>query len=469
MTETVTETTVTVTKPSETEAELYVGTATADISPAEPVPLAGFAVRLEPWEKVRAPLSAQVFAFGDTAGTCTALLVCADLLWWGPDTVAELTRRIEAEHGVPEGSVVLHASHTHCAPQPGLTFSPLLGRGDPAYVAHLTDTVLTAIGDALAGMEPVYAERGAGTCGFGINRRRANPDGTYGGPDPDGPNDPEVGVVRLARPDGSTKALLVHYTCHPVVSADPQVSPDYPGAMRSALEPTVGEGVPVAFLQGCCGDINPNVVGDGEFLRGGDEEIEAIGRELAAAVAAVLDRPLRRLPSLPPGGVAVRTHTVNLPLQVPSRDELARRRDTPGIAGDWARRLLAEPGRLVEQIPLRLTRADLAGGLTLVGFDAEVSVAYGHHVKRRTSGVALPIPYTNGMIGYVVTAAQLREGGYEPDQSYPYVYRAGRFAPAVQDHVLTALDEVLDEPALASRQRTPTTPAATSAQIGDHR
>ncbi|MFD2077446.1 hypothetical protein SAMN05421678_108280 [Actinopolymorpha cephalotaxi] len=451
---------------SPTDAGLYVGTATADITPAEPVPLAGFAVRLEPWEKVRAPLSAQVFAFGDAAGACTALLVCADLLWWGPDTVADLTRRIDADHGVPEGSVVLHASHTHCAPQPGLTFSPLLGRGDPAYVAHLTDVVLAAIGEALAGMEPVYAERGTGTCGFGVNRRRANPDGTYGGPDPDGPNDPEVGVLRLARPDGSTRALLVHYTCHPVVSADPQVSPDYPGAMRSALEHTVGAGVPIGFLQGCCGDINPNVVRDGEFHRGGDEEIESIGQQLAVSVGAVLDRPLRRLPPLPPGGVAVRTHSVNLPLQPPSRDELARRRETPGIDGDWARRLLAEPGRLVDQVPLRLTRVDLADGLTLVGLDAEVSVAYGQHVKRRTSGAALPIPYTNGMIGYVVTAAQLREGGYEPDQSYPYVYRAGRFAPAVEEHVLTALDEVLGD--LPEAAEVPDRPSP-STQIGDQR
>ncbi|MGW5364099.1 hypothetical protein [Actinopolymorpha pittospori] len=421
---------------------LYVGTATADITPTQPVPLAGFAVRLEPWEKVRAPLAAQVFAFGhpDPADGCAALLVCADLLWWGPDLVAELSGRIAAEYGVPSDAVVLHASHTHCAPQPGLTFSPFIGRGDPGYLARLTEVVLEAVGRAVSSLEPVTLERGSGTCGFGMNRRRVNPDGTVGGPDPNGPNDPEVGVVRMRRRDGTTKALLVHYTCHPVTSADPQVSPDYPGAMRDRLAGTIGQGAVIGFLQGCCGDINPNVVRDGDWYRGGDDEIAALGDELAGAVLGVLDAPMRRLSARPP---RTRTHTVDLPLQTPSRDALARSREAPGIDGDWARWLLADPARLVEEVPLRLTLLELAAELALLGFDAEVSVAYGHHVRRQSDSGVLPIPYTNGMIGYVVTAEQVRAGGYEPDHSYPYVYRSGRFSTAVEQHVTAAIDQIL--------------------------
>jgi hypothetical protein len=83
----------------------------------------------------------------------------------------------------------------------------------------------------------------------------------------------------------------------------------------------------------------------------------------------------------------------------------------------------------------------LADGLSLLGFDAEVCVEYGLHVKEISAGAVLPIGYTNGMIGYLVTAEQLRLGGYEPDESYPYVYRPGRFAPDAEARVLAALAE----------------------------
>ncbi|WP_020579857.1 hypothetical protein [Actinopolymorpha alba] len=432
----------------------YVGVAVADITPVEPVPLAGFAVRLDPWEKVLAPLAAQVFAFGgpplaaEAAGRpvpVTAVLVCADLLWWGPDVVASLTGEIAREYGVPAESVVLHASHTHSAPQPGLTFSPLIGPGDDAYVARLQAAVLDAVGRALEDLEPVTFTRGTGECRTGISRRRVNADGTVGGPDPGGPADHEVGVIRMARADGRPKAVLVHHACHPVISADPQVTPDYPGAMRADLEASLGDGVVVGFLQGCCGDINPALVRDGGFGNGGDAEIAAFGGALAAAVRQVLDRPMTELGGGEGAAAAsVRTEAVNLPLRRPEAAELEALREESGIWGEWARWLLAEPARLVDQVPLRLTRLDLADGLALLGFDAEVTVAYGHYVKERSASRVLPLGYTNGMIGYVVTAEQLRAGGYEPDQSYPYVYRAGRFAPEVEERVKAAIDQALD-------------------------
>lgn len=429
---------------------LDLGTAQVDITPTESVQLSGFAARLDPWRRVQAPLSAQAFAFGDGErdGSVRAVLVCADLLWWGPDTVATLRSRLSEAYDVPADGIVLHASHTHSAPAPGLSFSPYIGAGDPAYLRRLVDAVVEAVGAAIGAREPVTATRGTGTCTFATNRRRNNPDGTIGGPDPDGVTDPEVSVVRFDRTDGTRKAVLVHYTCHPVIAgdpADPVVSPDYPGATRDRLvadlpsspsEPVIG------FLQGCCGDVNPGLIGaDGGFYRGSDDEIARLGGQLAEAAAEALREPGDAVGT---GHVELVTRTVELPLQTPSRDSLARRRNEPDIWGEWADRLLGEPERLVESVPLRMTLLRLADRLALLGFDAEVTVAYGHYVKRASDDVVLPIGYTNGMVGYVVTAEQVRAGGYEPDASYPYIYRPGRFAPGVERAVKAGIDGMLD-------------------------
>lgn len=414
---------------------MLVGTAVADITPAEPGELSGFAARTGAWERIRRPLSAQILVFGTESPE--AVLVCADLLWWDPAQVEPVRAAIAAHCGVPATSVLLHASHTHCAPTPGPSFSPLLGAPDPSYAELLAVRVVAAAAAAVASMEPVTVSRGRGECRIGVNRRRVGRKGSVGGPDPDGASDPEVTVLALSRAGGSPKAVLVHYTCHPVVTGDRAVSPDFPGVMRDRLAAELGSGTTIAFLQGCCGDINPALYDGDAFRPGGDEELARLGGELADAALAAL----AAAEPVPAGEIAVRRSTVDLPLAVPPYDLLLAGALRKGIWGEWSRLLMAEPWRLTERIPLRLVSLTLADGLSLLGFDAEVCVEYGLHLKEISAGAVLPLGYTNGMIGYLVTAEQLRQGGYEPDESYPYIYRPGRFAPEVEARVISALAE----------------------------
>ncbi len=100
---------------------------------------------------------------------------------------------------------------------------------------------------------------------------------------------------------------------------------------------------------------------------------------------------------------------------------------------------------ITEQIPLRLIMLELADDLALLGFDAEVTVGYGLWLKEWSNSRVLPIPYTNGMIGYVVTAEQVRQGGYEPDDSYPYVYRFGRFTTGAEEIIRSTVAQLLTD------------------------
>ena len=66
-----------------------------------------------------------------------------------------------------------------------------------------------------------------------------------------GPTDPEVGVVRFDRTDGTPLALLYTYSCHAVVlgATNRLLTADFPGYASSFIE---GEmlGAPALFLQG---------------------------------------------------------------------------------------------------------------------------------------------------------------------------------------------------------------------------
>jgi hypothetical protein len=349
-----------------------------------------------------------------------------------------LRQQIADRLGVDTSAVMLHATHTHGAPITSTLFSPTIGRPDATYIHAVAGSIAAAASVAAGRMLPVEARRGTATSDIAINRRRISDDGRVGGPDPHGLIDREVVTVRYVGRDDSTVALLVHFTCHPSSCSDRLVSADYPGAMRDVLHERLGSTVTIGFLQGCSGDIRVNLVEDGEFRTGTTDDVVALGTRVANGVAAAIARESR----VEAGPIRVWESTTPLELSPPSRDELLEMAGGSDIWAEWSSTLLAGPQPIQREIPVLLHLLQLGDGLAILGFDAEVSVAYGLHVKRVAPGV-LPVGYANGMIGYVVTEQQLREGGYEPALSYAYTYRTGPFAPSVERTMLGAIDAIL--------------------------
>jgi hypothetical protein len=129
---------------------------------------------------------------------------------------------------------------------------------------------------------------------------------------------------------------------------------------------------------------------------------------------------------------------------LPGREYLESLIDVPDVLGQWSRLLLAQPERVVPTTSFRLSRVDLGVSLALLAMDAEVTVAYGLFVKTRSGRRVLPVPYSNGMIGYVTTAQQLMAGGYEPSDSCPYFGMPAPFAPSLEQQIHSALLQLID-------------------------
>lgn len=456
--------------------DLQLGCSKVDITPRSPLPLAGFAHRQGDFERVVRPLNARILFFRQQ-GKESALIISADLLWWGVERIDSLRNKLRERWGLSEAQIVFHATHNHSGPQTSGVFTPSLGTPDSGYIAYLEEHVLDGVEQAALAFEPVTVERGSGSCHLGIHRRKMVDGSIRMAPNPDGPVDPEVTVIRYALSSGRTKALLVHYACHPTTSGDNAVSSEFPGLAMGLIEQQLGDGVVSAYLQGCCADVRPALVRDGEFYRGSDEDVRRIGQALASEVLAVLKRQMKLLS---PQTLDSRTVRVQLPLQEPpSLDELkmwarleplqmergfnggregekagdavgvdrpsAKANPIKQLAPDtdilekWSRLLLSNHRYQQRTVELVLSYLELAEGFALLVTNAEMAGDYGRFVKSSFGGRVLPVCYSNGMIGYIPTASQLAEGGYE---AIDYIYYFGLpapLAPESEDSILSSI------------------------------
>lgn len=415
---------------------LKLGTAKVDITPRKPVPLAGFKDREGNAQGIAHPLYARilVFQYEHRDGEKTkAILVSADLIWWDTKRARRMREWIARKWGLTVSSVILHATHTHCGPQTSDQFTPSLGRPDGDVIRQIEEKILAGIRRAFQNVEPVGIQRGIGECKMGINRRKMVDGKVIMAPNPEGPVDPEVNVIRFCMDNGQPKAILVHYACHPTTTGDNLISSEFPGVAMELLEEQMGNGAVAVFLQGCCGDIRPALIQDQLFYRGTDKEVCRLGKTLADEVLTIMNRPMQPLRPVP---LRSRTLQIDLPFQeLPSISEIKKKQGLSGIVGEWSRVLLDQPGRIRPHIPLELTCLEMADHLAFLTMNGEVVVEYGLMMKEYFHGRVLPLPYSNGMIGYIPTAKQTEEGGYEAEESVLYFGLPAPFSPELEKRI----------------------------------
>lgn len=157
---------------------------------------------------------------------------------------------------------IFAASHTHYAPMLDST-KPQLGAlaGDAleSFGRAITDTQRQAVAPDRCRIYcaevavPIYRRFDVPDDSF--NRWLAGRVGMY--PNTRQPIDRHLYLFEFATGDSTSFVLALH-ACHPVSRSDPfLVSPDYVGAIRSAVRERFGS-VPCLFLLGCAGDIRPN-------------------------------------------------------------------------------------------------------------------------------------------------------------------------------------------------------------------
>ena len=379
---------------------LLAGAARRDVTPTGSPRLAGHASRTTASGGVASPLAVRVLAVGD--GSRTVLLGVADALWWPPEASDAIRARAGRALGLKEAAVILHATHTHSAPQPSTAFAPTLGEPDPDFMRALEQGLLDAGREALDRLAPCRAFAGTAHEAIGVHRRVWLDGRVQMAPNLGIVIDGRVRVVQL-RTEGEVAATVVHHACHPTTTGENLVSSDYPGALARRLDEYYG-GTSLV-LQGCAGDVRPALVNaDGTFRLGDEAQVQSLGARLAAAV----ERGLTASSELEPGPISAHLEHVELTLESGTR------------------------------VPLRVVSAQLAEGWVVVGLACEPVGRY-----QQAAPDTWVLGYTNGMVGYLPTADQRLEGGYEPLGSLPHFRLDSPFDEQTEARVVHAINRAV--------------------------
>ncbi|MGE0758263.1 MAG: hypothetical protein AB7O38_14640 [Pirellulaceae bacterium] len=389
------------------ESNLTAAATKVDITPSPDTPVVG---HVRPTQGVRDPIRAGVLLLA-TEST-RAAIVTLDLISASTELVADVRDAVSRQTETPADHILVAASHNHSGPG---------WSRESAWAREAVEKIAQAAGSLRSQMRPVSVGYAEDRIDFNVNRRKVVNGRALVRMNPDGPCDHRVKVLRFD--DGRSLeplAILMHAVCHPCVftwgdkltppypQGYPKISADFPGEAQSFVESVYGSRTAAMFLQGCAGDIRPNL--PGLPYRCGDEaDIKWTGRNLGCAVVRAADHSL-------------------------VREELARRKSI--YAMKIARSVIDLPGKTgtlsCEMQALRL------GDFLLLTIPGEPMVEYGFQIERVIADRATPIVvgYANGHLGYICTADSYQYGGYEPGTS--------KLLPEAEPLILAELGRLTD-------------------------
>ena len=277
-----------------------------------------------------------------------------------------------------------------------------------------------------------------------MNRRLMTAEGKCRGmgPNPDGPVDRTVPVLRVDWPDGRLRAVVFGCACHPVTldGNNRKISADYAGAAQRYLEEH-NPGVQAMFVIGCGADANSHPRGGPEQEAWVIRHGETLGKEVSRVLAGDLQKVR--------GPLQVRLAAVDLPLEHSySRQQLEKmagsgqtywhKQNASGLLDVLNR---GEP--LPESYPSSIALWRFGNDLTLVGLPGEAVADYVPRIQAVLGATRSWIAaYCNESFGYLPTAEILEQGGHE---SMGLTLAVGLFSPDVEETVTATVRQLAKE------------------------
>jgi neutral ceramidase len=402
---------------------MKVGIGEMDITPDFPCPLAGFGqARTANHTGIHDRLSARCAVFA--SGGELLALCSVEVIGMKSDLVAQIRSAVEAICGLPAERLLMPCTHTHGAP---------VLSGD--YVPFLIDRVAEAVKRAMADLRPrnVLTGRGQHTTWAGFNRRHLERGFL--------PVDRDVPFLKITESDGSCRAVLFHYACHPSILGPQnlEITGDWPFYARQRLEEHFGRHTTAIYLKGTEGNIN---TGYSAGISSMGIPIPTRTYETARQTGwTVADSVIQADPKcnlMDESGIRFTRETLPLLQRDPeqmnwARDELSYREQEIArleAGGRSAHEILqarverayaffnlqtlqqiaASGGREIEA-ELTVFRLGPAAFMTFPGeFFVESGLAF---KAGSNSPCPFPLGITNDYMGYFPTAEEFPEGGYE--------------------------------------------------------
>lgn len=409
------------------------------ITPADPVWMAGYAARSGPSDGVLLDLHARVLALFDQQEH-RLVIITMDLIEIPDSLRAAILKMALTQHGLQPHELLLNVSHTHGGPMVSAKtvadwgIEPEWGSRAESFVNGLVDKLDTALKNVLSHLEPVTLGYSHARCGFAMNRRLPSGGAFQLAPNPDGPVDHDVPVLRIESAEKGLIGIVFGYACHnTALGPTLQLNGDYAGFALQKLE-NDHPGTVALFLMGCGGDQDP-------APRRHLADAQQNGLTLATAVeAALVPAPVSLSPIL-----SAKLEMCPIPFApLPPKEELEARANSPdGFVSRHARWVLEQWGNTGEQPPdyqLPVHVMEFGQKLTLVALGGEPVADYSLRLKLELSTedrLVWVAGYSNLVNAYVPNRRVLLEGGYEGTQAVIYQSLPGPFQLDVEARIIS--------------------------------
>ena len=406
------------------------------------------------------------------------LIIECDLLGVRKDWADEVSKKISKLIGIPTDDIYICCTHTHSAPDS-------LGRYDRGsafskWMIRLEADIIDCSAEALNNEFPAGLSMSSGAAGFQVNRVISACWGGLGKQSWEMKNwddrpkeeitiyekrlkelqtsnidflDDNVIVLRIwdANDKRKTKAVLVNYPCHPVTLGpnNSKYSADYPGEMRKALLKEWPDAI-IMFMNGCCGDINPN-------KRNGFESSGEIGRRLSVAVLKAVKETEKVLkPFLENTKYPVcinydldydmaelerRLNHYKQGYKESSKQGLHEEEKIYRVYISWAEKMLAQWNQNVVTQAIEINMGVIKlGEMNLVMLPFEVFSGIGKAIKEKMAAVTMIVAYAGGDCGYLISEALYDVAKYERQESYKFMCIPGPAARNAQEVIIKTLN-----------------------------
>ncbi len=427
------------------ETNWTAGSDFAVITPEKSTWMAGYASRKKPSEGVASDLYAKAVVLDDGEGN-RAAIVTFDLITVPRELRDRVAAKAEELYQIPSESVLLNCSHTHCGPVVRVPEEIVIDIHEQkvadarAYSQKLEQTLIKLIGGAIENSVPSKLTYHRARAAFAMNRRLPS-GGTYrNSPNPAGPVDHDVPVLKITDAAGKLTTILFGYACHNTTLGIFEFSGDYAGFAQTEIE-KANPGVVAMFVMGCGGDQNP-------YPRRRLDLAMTHGKTLATAVEAALETPAISVT----GPLKSSLSQVEVKYAAgPEREELEKRLTTGNQYTQLhAKRLLHQletEGKLRSSYTTLVQTFQFGDSLTLVALPGETVVDYALRLKREFPDRNMWVAgYSNDVFTYLPSERILKEGGYEGGGALIYtssILHPGPIAAGIEERIIQPVHEAL--------------------------
>jgi hypothetical protein len=251
--------------------------------------------------------------------------------------------------------------------------------------------------------------------------------------------------------------IIWHYTCHPTaVVPENVISADYPGAVRRSLRERFGQ-IPCVFAQGFCGNVRPSMVTTPRTI-GWRERLGKIIRMIASG-------PTFATPSSEDWVRWSQSLASNV-CDIARRNPVRTASPASLQSGSAAVPLSAFFEGSAPNKNLTTQAVRIGEVFEIVALSAEANVEWerilDEAIPAQSGRIRLYVGYLGALFGYLPTAKQVPEGGYEVEGFQRLFGLSGRFksgqiGPAVTGCVKSAFEDL-------DRAKQPMTEPASPAQ-----